>query len=237
MLKKHLKIQFQKDGQKIKVMVAPASYKVDQELKTAYAVAYRQAITLGVATRSSMLELLKKEKIWGDEEEEKLLQKSIETAAYEAGLGVAVKSGSKQDQKLAALRLVAARSHLYELIKIKSTPLEHTAESIAEDVRIDKYISLSTFFEDGKPFFKNHEDFLNRRADADVSKIYNAVVEELSKDNFEILRKLPENAWLMSNGMMSEEGEVNEKELVATLFEPKDEPQTVAEIIKKEEIS
>jgi hypothetical protein len=218
MLKKQVKIQFQKDGQKNKVVVMPATYKVDQELKATYAVAYRKAITLGVATRSSMLELLKKENIWGDSEEEKLMQKSIEAAAYEAQLRIATEKNDKDAQKLAALRLVSSRSALYELIQIKSAPLEHTAESIAEDVKIDKFISLSTFSEDGKPYFTTHDDFLNRRSEADSIKIYNAVIEELSRDNLEILRKLPENVWLVSNGLMDENGKVNEKELVDTLI-------------------
>ena len=220
MIKKQLKVSFQKDNKKIKVVVLPPTYKVDQELKTAYAVAYRKAISMGVATRNSMLELLKKEKIWGDEEEEKLLHKSIEAAAYEANLKLKVDAKDVQGQKLAALKLVSARSALYELITIKSSPLEHTAEAIAEDVRIDKFVSLSTILEDeGKLYFTTHDEFLNHRSDPEVIKIYNTVIEEISKDNLEILRKLPENVWLMSNGLMDSQGNVNEKELVETMME------------------
>ncbi len=219
MLKKQVKVQFQKDNKKLKVVVIPTTYKIDKELTVAYAVAYRKAIEMGVATRSSMLELLKKEKIWGDAEEEHLLQKGIETAALEARLKMVMATEDKDAQKMSALRLVSARSSLYELIQIKSGPLEHTAESIAEDVKIDKLISLSTINEDtGAPYFINHDDFLIRRADEDVLKIYMGVVEELSKDNLELLRKLPENDWLITNGLMDKKGKVNEKELVEALL-------------------
>lgn len=226
MLKKQLKVQFQKDNKKIKIVIVPTTYKIEKELTVAYAVAYRKAIEMGVATRSSMLELLKKEKIWGDDEEELLLQKGIETAVLESNLKLKMSTADKDSQKFAALKLVAARSALLELIQIKSGPLEHTAESIAEDVRIDKLLSLSTFTEDdGKPYFINHDDFLSRRGDLDVLKIYNALIEELSKDNIELLRKLPENEWLITNGLMDLKGKVNEKELLEALVPPKKEEE------------
>lgn len=159
--------------------------------------------------------MLKKEKIWGDEEEEKLLNKSIEAAAYEAHLKVKVGENDLAAQKSIALKLVNARNALYELINIKTSPLEHTAESIAEDVRIDRFVSMSTFTEDdGKLYFVNHDEFLNRRSDIDVIKIYNVIIEELSKDNLEILRKLPENEWFMKNGLMDKEGNLDTKELL-----------------------
>lgn len=218
MLKRQLKVTVTKDDKKIKLVVMPSTYKTDQELKTAYAVAYKHSIGLGVATRSSMLELLKKEKIWSDEEEEKLLTKTIEAAALESSLTNAIKVGNVTDQKVAAMKLVNVRSQLYELIQIKSAPLEHTAEAIAEDVKIDKFISLSTFIEEsGQPYFLNHEDFLKRRGDQDVTKIVNSVVEELSKDNIELLRKLPENEWLINNGVMDKNGNLKETELVTLI--------------------
>lgn len=217
MLKKQLKISFQKDKQKLKIYVSPPTYKVEQELKSSYAVAYRKAIALGVATRSAMLELMRNEKVWGDIEEEKLLGKTLEAASAEADLKISIEQPNKDIQKAAALKLVSIRSDLYDLIQIKSLPLEHTAEAIAEDVRLDKYLSLCTFTEDGKHYFKDHEDFLNRRNDEDVVKIYNEVLTELSQSNIELIRKLPENKWLIENGLIDSDGNVKEKELINIL--------------------
>jgi len=221
MLKKQVKVTVQSGDTKTKLVVMPTTYKVEQELKTAYAVAYKNSIALGVATRASMLELLRKEEIWSDAEEEKLLTKSIEAAALEASLSNAIKNKDLTAQKTIAMKLVTARSKLYELIQIKSIPLEHTAEAIAEDVKIDKFISISTFTEEGKPYFSNHEDFLKRRSEPDVLKLINSVIEELSKDNIELLRKLPENDWLINNGIMDKNGNLKDTELV-NLMVPED---------------
>ena len=136
-------------------------------------------------------------------------------------------------QKDFALKLVSLRSDLYELVQIKSLPLEHTAEAISDDVKLDKYIALCTFYEDGKPYFKGHDDFLNRRNEDDIVSIFKAVIEELSKDNIELLRKLPENAWLITNGMMDREGNVKEKELVSLLSVNVDDKQFVKDIEPK----
>lgn len=235
MLKKQINVSFKKDKEKVRVYVTPPSYKVDQELKTAYAVAYRKAISLGVATRSSMLELLRKEQIWGDEEEERLLTKTVEAATVEAELRNAIGSSDRKSQKEVALKLVGLRNELYGLVQIKSLPLAHTAESIAEDVRLDKFVSLCTFHEDGRQYFKTHDDFLNRRSETDVIAIFNAVIDELSKHNAELLIKLPENQWFINNGLMDKEGNVREKELVDLLTEI-NKPTEVAVEAPKEEV-
>lgn len=231
MIKKQLKITVTKDKTKVKVFVTPPSYKVEQELKTAYAVAYRRAVTMGVATRSSMLELLKKEKVWGDEEDAGLMRKNIEAAAVEVELANALRKDDLNTQRSLALKLMGLRSELYALVQVKATPLQHTAEAIADDVKLDKFISMSTFYEDGKPYFKDHEDFLVRRHEEDVIKIYEELLRELSKDNIEVIRSLPENKWLIDNGMMGKNGEIKEKAISDLLSA---ETQSIQEQMKME---
>jgi hypothetical protein len=218
MLKRQVKVSVTtKDKKKLKVVVMPPSYKAEQELKLAYAVAYKKSLVMGVATRSSMLEILKENNVWGDREDELLTKKSFEAAGVEAELSLALRSGDDAKQKELAIKLVGIRSELYGLVQIKSAPLFHTAEAIAEDVKLDKFIALCTFLEDGRPYFKDHEEVLVRRQDDDVIKIFTAVIEELSRDNIEIIRSLPENKWLIEHGMMGKNGEIRQEEIAKLL--------------------
>lgn len=234
MLKKQLKINFKHNKEPVKLVVVPEDYRVSQQLKTEYAVAFRRAITMGVATRASMMELLKREGVWTDVEEQKLIRKTLEASLLEEALRMATEEGDDTKAKETALELVSVRGDVYELVQIKHLPLEHTAESIAEDVRLDVYITLCTKYADsGKPYFKDMQDFLNRRTDKDVEKIYDAVVTKLSEDNVELMRKLPENQWLMDhnyidkdgNGMVEEITKLFTDDGVELVFDDKEEKE------------
>lgn len=235
MLKKDLRVKFQKDGKVIKLVVLKESYGVSQQLRTEYAVAFRRAITMGVATRASMSELLKREDVWTEADEQKLITDTIKASLLEQLLHDSVEGGNDDGAKNAAIELVGLRGEIYELVQIKYLPLEHTAESIAEDVKLDAYITLCTVTDKGHKYFKDHKDFLARREDRDVMKIYNTVVEELSKDNIEIMRKLPENKWLMDHNIIDKDGSAISDEVEKLLFADNDiEVVTEEEEVKAE---
>lgn len=218
MLKKDLRVKFQKDGKVIKLVILKETYGVSQQLRTEYAVAFRRAITMGVATRASMAELLKREDVWTEVDEQKLISKTIKASLLEQLLHDNVESDNESGAKNAAIELVGLRGEIYELVQIKYLPLEHTAESIAEDVKLDAYVTLCTVDSKGRRYFKDHKDFLVRREDKDVMKIYNTIVEELSKDNIEIMRKLPENKWLMDHNIIDKDGTAISDEVEKLLF-------------------
>jgi len=151
---------------------------------------------------------MRKEGIWGDEQEEELTNLSIQATLLE---GLLLGQDDHKGQKKIVLELAGVRSKLYELVQIKTMPLEHTAEQIAEDVQMDFYVAACTYTENGLAYFKSHEDFLNRRHDVDADKIFTALAEELSKDNLHMIRKLPEHEWLISNEYMSQDGTILDK--------------------------
>ena len=235
MLKKNLKINFKHNKEPVKLVVMKETYRVSQILKTEYAVAFRRAVTMGVATRASMTELLKREAVWSDSDEDKLIQKSIEVGILEIQLAQAQEEGFEELAKEIAFKTVKLRSNIYELVQIKHLPMEHTAEAIAEDVRLDNYITLCTVdAETGKHYFKDHNDFLARREDKEVEKVYSAVIEELSRDNIDLLRSLPENKWLMEHKLIDKDGQAISDEVVK-LLETEEEQEVVVLEEKKAE--
>ena len=230
MLKKDLKINFKHNKQPVKLVVKAEDYKTAQILKTEFAVAFRQAISMGVATRASMTELLRKEEVWTNEDENNLLQKTIEISILENELQRYVDEGAETMAREVAFKMLALRSEVYQLIQIKHLPLEHTAEVIAEDVKIDNYITLCTYdTKTGKRYFADHNDFLKRRGDVDVIKVYEAVIQELSKDNIDLLRNLPENRWLVDHKLIDKEGNPMTDEIAAMLTEAEPDNTVVLE--------
>jgi hypothetical protein len=216
MLKKQIKIKFKKDGNQVKLVVKPTNYKVDQQLRMAHAVAYRKSIQMGVATKAAMLELMRQENIWGQKEEDKLTELLVQAALLEEVLKQVM--GNFEKEKETAISLTKVRTQIYELIAIKTAPIEFTAEEIARGVEIDTYIALSTFHEDtNKLYFKDVEEFTSRRNDDDVAKIYEVVLNEMSKDDLELIAKLPEHQWLLKNKFIDDNGNVVARDTVDML--------------------
>jgi len=220
MLKKPLKIRFQKDKKQVKVIVMPSSYEMEMELKTDYAVAYRKLIKQGVATKPAMLELMKEEELWGDKEEGKLTNLIVEAGLLEAALEKLIESNedtTNKERKI-VVKLATVRGEIYELVRIKTEPLEYCAESIARDIQIDSYIALATMNEETlRPYFPSKKQFLVARSDVDAEKIYDAVIEELCKEDVDLIRKLPEHKWMVDNKLMDKSGNIKDKALLESL--------------------
>lgn len=228
MLKKQLTVKFQKDKRKHVVNIMPPDYKSESAMRIEYAKAYRSAIQQGVATRPSMLELMREEGIWTEKQEDELTSLTIQAALIE---GVLREQTEFEEQKKVVLELTNVRNKIYELVNLKTLPLEHTAEQIAEGVKLDYYLATCTYDDNGVRYFKSHKDFLERRHDTDVQKINDSVIEELSKDNVELLRQLPEHKWLINNKFMDKKGNILDKAFEGELDSQAEE---VEEVAKKE---
>ena len=235
MLNKALKVKFQKNKKKVTVSVAPANYKIEQEMRVEYAKQYRAAMKMGVSTRPSMLELMRKEKIWTSEQEEELTELTIHAALLEAALVEQTEEHNIERQKELVMELTRIRAKVYELVSIKTLPLEHTCEQLAEDSQLDYYVASCTVDENGAKYFRNVDDFRQRRKESDSEAIFTAVLQELSKDNVELLRQLPEHQWLMSNDYMDKNGNLLQKELEEGLLAEAGMTADVEEMLKKDD--
>lgn len=213
MLKRLLKIKVkQPDNTSVRIFIKPQTYAVEQKLRVVYAQMYRKLVDEQVATRSSMLDLLKREGIWTDKEEEKTNELLVELALLETALENTSKEEQSKQREL-VIKMSKTRSQLLELVQVKTEPLEFVAESIAEEIKVEHYIVESTFYEDGKQYFKSYDDFKSRRYDEDVIKICDNFMRAINMSNTRILLDLPENKWLVNHGFMDKTGNVTDEEL------------------------
>jgi len=212
MLSKILSIKIKENDQTVKICVRPATYDVQRKLKVVYAQMYRKLIQDGVATKSSMLDLLRKEGLWTEVEEDKVNKLMVETALLQSLLE-SIPDTEYTRQKETVIKLAKARNQLLELVQIKSEPLEYVAETIADDISRETYLVESTFYEDGRKYFANYNDFKERRDNEDVVKILKTFNEDLLKDSTKQLLNMPEYKWLTKHGLMSKQGEIQDDEL------------------------
>lgn len=238
MLSKLLHVKIKEGDTNLKVVIKPENYEVHRNLKILYAQQYRELIKRGVATRSAMLDLLKQEGMWREEEENKFNNLLVEAALLESLLENIPETDNVK-QKETVIKLAKIRNAMLELIQIKTEPMEYVAETIADDIIKENYLVFSTFYEDGRKYFGSYEDFKNRREEDNVKKIVATFNDELSKLNTKQLLDLPENKWLMKNGYMDKEGQVANEEVKKELETPvevniKEIAQSLEEVIKVE---
>jgi hypothetical protein len=239
MLDKPLKIRFKHNKKPVKLVVMPASYEIEQRLKTVYAVAYRKCIKQGVATRPAMIKLMEEEGLWDGDREQELTNLSIELGLLEAALsGTNENEVDEQREREVAIRLAATRSKVYELVSIKTLPLEHTAEAIADDVQVDNYIALCTFIDDdtcSQTYFRDHADLMRRRNDVDVQKIFAAMEEEMNRESLSMLMELPEHKWLVARKYMDKQGNFLNPDVEEKIVEESEvgSSTVVDELVKK----
>lgn len=211
MLKKILKLKVKLNGVSVPIVIKPETYTVSQKLRVVYAQTYKDLISRGVPTRSSMLDLIKKEGMWGAKEEEKFNELIVQISLLEALLSNL--KNDKVKERETVVKLTKLRNELFEIIQIKSDPLDMVAEVIAEEIKVENFLVESTFFDDGKPYFKSYEDFKERRYNEDVEKILNAFHQAINIHNTKVMLELPENKWMMENGVMTKHGVVTDESL------------------------
>lgn len=205
MLKRLLNVKIKdKNGENVRLVIRPENHAIMQKLRIMQAQLYSKLIKDGVPTKAFMLDLLKREGIWTEAQESELNRLSGMIALLEVELSNLIETKADDaKQKETAIRLAATRNYVFELIRIKSEPLEFVAESIIEEIIAEQYIVESTQFElTGLKYFTSYDDFKNRRNDADVIKICSTFTKAMGKDAIEFVYSLPENQWFAERGLL-----------------------------------
>lgn len=222
MLTKQIKIKLKEVDKSIFVYIRPETYEVIRNMRIVYAQTYKELLDMKVATKSSMLDILRSEGIWTEQHENELTNLSLQLALVESSLE---KSKTKDEEKEAIIKLSKLRRSMIDLINIKTEPLAFVAESIAESITQEKYLIESTFYEDGKRYFKDYNDFKTRRYEDNVQKIIDKFYEVLSEPSAKMYLDFPENQWLIKNGLASKDGEILDETIKLEISSPKEEPK------------
>lgn len=196
-----------KIGEKdVELAVVKPSIKVQQEAQLVYAAAFNKFVQAGGILRQKLDAYIREQKLWDDTKQknfEDILTKMSENEKVVQGK---VKGVTLTKAKAAAIDLRRNRIALRTLLSDRTELEQNTVEQQAHQEKFNFLVSACTVYStDGKPFFANYEDYLNR-ADDDVSVT--------AASNFAMLfykydpeedKKLPENAFLIKYKLCNDE--------------------------------
>lgn len=149
------------DDKEREILVKTPSLNDQREAQKVYNQAFTDAIKSKSVVRAKLDDLLKDQGLWSDEKQAQfnLLQKEI----LEGEKRLAKGGFSINEAKDLAIAIKAKRDEIRELISVRTSLDNHSAEGQADNARFNYLVSVCVVYNDSKePVFKDMEDYLNR---------------------------------------------------------------------------
>lgn len=149
------------DDKDVEFLVRTPSLNDQREAQKIYNQAFTDAIKSKSVVRAKLDDLLEDQGLWNDEKQAKFtsLQKELldgEKRLAKGGFGV-------NEAKDLAIRMKSIRDEIRELISVRTSLDNHSAEGQADNARFNYLVSVCVVYNDSKqPYFNNMEDYLNR---------------------------------------------------------------------------
>lgn len=149
------------DGKEQTFVVRSPSVSDQKEANKVYNQAFSDAIKSKAIVRAKIDELLKEQGLWDDTKQTKLdmLQSDILSRERQLAAGGIPLIQAKN----IAIEIKQLRSQIRDLISVKMTLDNNTAEGQADNVRFNYLVSACTVYQDNnQPYFRNMEDYLDK---------------------------------------------------------------------------
>jgi hypothetical protein len=175
--------------------VRSPSLNDQREGQKVYNQAFTDAIKSKSVVRAKMDDLLEEQGLWNQEKQAKFstLQQELldgEKRLAKGGFGL-------KDAKALALKMKEVRAEIRDLISVRTSLDNHSAEGQADNARFNYLVSACVVYKDsGETYFKNLEEYLNK-ADDPVALLGAQKLASMIyglDNNFE--KGLPENKFL-----------------------------------------
>lgn len=184
-----------KDEKELELVVRSPSLEDQREAQKAYNQAFTDAIKSKAVVRAKLDDLLEEQGLWNKEKQAKFteLQQQIldgEKRLAKGGFNI-------KEAKNLALEMKRTREEIRELISVRTSLDNHSAEGQADNARFNYLVSSCVVYKNNNErYFKNLEDYLNRADDPaaliGAQKLANMIYG--LDNNFE--KNLPENKFL-----------------------------------------
>jgi hypothetical protein len=184
-------------------VVRSPSLNDQREAQKAYNQAFTDAIKSKSIVRAKMDDLLEEQGLWDKDKQVKFtsLQQELldgEKRLAKGGFGIT-------EARNLALKMKEIRSEIRELISVRTSLDNHSAEGQADNARFNYLVSACVVYRDSnEPYFKNLEEYLNR-ADDPVALLGAQKLASMIyglDNNFE--KTLPENKFLQKYKFVDE---------------------------------
>jgi hypothetical protein len=183
------------DGSEKEFLVRSPSLDNQREAQKVYNQAFTDAIKSKSVVRAKLDDLLEDQGLWNDEKQAKFTELQRELLDGEKRLA---KGGfSLNEAKDLAIKMKTIRDEIRELISVRTSLDNHSAEGQADNARFNYLVSVCLVYNDTKqPVYKNMEEYLNSSTDkVAISGAQNLANMLYGLDN-DYESNLPENKFL-----------------------------------------
>jgi len=188
-------IKVTKEDKEISLMVRSPSLSDQREAQKAYNQAFTDAIKSSAIVRAKLDDVLEDQGLWNKEKQAKFTELQQQILDGEKRLA---KGGfSLKEAKNLALEMKKTREEIRDLISVRTSLDNHSAEGQADNARFNSLVSSCVVYKDNNErYFKNLEDYTSRADDPvallAAQKLANMIYG--LDNNFE--KNLPENKFL-----------------------------------------
>ena len=184
-------------------VVRSPSLNDQREAQKAYNQAFTDAIKSKSIVRAKMDDLLEEQGLWDKDKQVKFT--SLQQELLDGEKRLAKGGFSISEARNLALKMKEIRSDIRELISVRTSLDNHSAEGQADNARFNYLVSACVVYKDSnEPYFKNLEEYLNR-ADDPVALLGAQKLASMIyglDNNFE--KTLPENKFLQKYKFVDE---------------------------------
>jgi hypothetical protein len=183
------------NGEEKTFAVRSPSLNDQREAQKVYNQAFTDAIKSKSVVRAKMDDLLAEQGLWNDDKQKEYTDLQKELLDGERKLA---KGGfSLSEAKKLAIRMREVRNKIRELISVRTSLDNHSAEGQADNARFNYLVSVCVVYKDSdKKYFESLEDYMDRIDDpvalSGAQKLANMIYG--LDNNFE--KNLPENKFL-----------------------------------------
>lgn len=142
-------------------LVKMPSLNDQREAQKIYNQAFTDAIKSKSVVRAKLDDLLADQGLWDDEKQAKFT--SLQKELLDGEKRLAKGGFSINEAKDLAIKMKTVRDQIRDLISVRTSLDNHSAEGQADNARFNYLVSVCVVYNDTKePYFKNMEDYLNR---------------------------------------------------------------------------
>lgn len=183
------------DGVEKEFLVKSPTLENQREAQKVYNQAFTDAIKSKSVVRAKLDELLEEQGLWNNEKQAKftLLQKELLDGEKKLAKG----GFSLNEAKDLAIKMKKIRDDIRDLISVRTSLDNHSAEGQADNSRFNYLVSVCVVYNDTKqPYFNSLEDYLNKSTDpVSIAGAQNLANMLYGLDN-DYENNLPENKFL-----------------------------------------
>ena len=183
------------DGVEKEFLVKSPSLDNQREAQKVYNQAFTDAIKSKSVVRAKLDDLLEDQGLWNNEKQAKFT--SLQKELLDGEKKLAKGGFSLNEAKDLAVRMKQVRDEIRDLISVRTSLDNHSAEGQADNSRFNYLVSVCVVYNDTKePYFSNLEDYLNRSTEEVAIKGAQNLANMLYGLDNDYESNLPENKFL-----------------------------------------